>query len=58
MARSPTKNKGKDKKKRKLEVIAMRERGLSWVKIAQDKNMHEATARSIYAKKVEIRSGR
>ena len=51
MARSPTKNKGKDKKKRKLEVIAMRERGLSWVKIAQDKNIYEATVRIIYAKK-------
>ena len=64
MARSPTEN--KDRKKRndykawtlsdKLEVIAMRERGLTWVKIAQDKGMHEATARSIYAKKEEIRS--
>ena len=55
MARSPTKNKDKKKKRNdykawtlsdKLEVIAMRERGLTWVKIAQDKGMHEATDQS------------
>ena len=62
MARSPTKDKNKRNDYKawtlsdKLEVIiVMRERGLTWVKIAQDKNMHEATARSIYKEKDKIR---
>ena len=32
------------------------DRGLTWTKIAHEKDMHEATVRSIYAKKEKIKS--
>ena len=40
----------------KLEVIAMRENGAKWAKIASDKKINESTVRSIFAKKDEIKS--
>ena len=60
MAKSPTKNRNKKKRndyKLGLCLTSLRSLpcGKDWVKIAQDKNMHEATVRSIYAKKEEIK---
>ena len=40
----------------KLEVIEMRENGAKWVRIALEKGMDESTARSIYAKRDEVRA--
>ena len=40
----------------RLEVIEMRDNGASWVKIAHEKQMNEATARSIYKEKDKIRA--
>ena len=61
MAKSPKKEKKKEKRmlwtfSQRLEVIEMRENGASWVKIAQEKKMKEATARSIYKEKDKIRA--
>ena len=61
MSPSPKKDKPKRKLQtrtvtEKLEIIEMRENGASWIKIAQDKGMNEASVRTIYRKKEEIRS--
>ena len=60
MAPAPEKNKKKNKawtSSDELEVISMRDdRGLTWTKIAHEKDMHETTVRSIYAKKEKIKS--